>query len=173
MSLRRVFEADKAIAAPVKWTDPDREDGHVRFLAILEIEGLADATYQLSGGAYVNIPEEHVTFELAVVGDRGLRRTRLARIDWRSITGGHTNKRNCPGRWAGRRSPNTHFHDFELNWVESEQRMRKGKLPCARPLDAEPQGFEALRKQTGLLFRINNMQIVPHPPWMYDLFSGV
>lgn len=133
---------------------------------------MAEAGFQLSGGTYINVPDKHVTFELAVTGDRTFRRTRLARIDWRSLTGGHTNKRWCPGDWAGKRLPETHFHCFNLNWLEGEQRMRKGKLPCAKLLEIEPQSFEELRDIAGFLFGISNINVVPCPAWVYSLFAG-
>lgn len=64
----------------------------------------------------------------------------------------------------------THVHSFELNWVPSERRM-KGRLPCAEPIDPEPQGFEELREYVGNLLRISNIKLVPRPNWDYDLFN--
>jgi hypothetical protein len=87
----------------------------MRFSVPLEINGIVEAGLTLSGGATAHHPDRHVTFELAVAGLGGLRRTRLIRADWRDIKGGHTNnRRQCAG--TGKRVPETHLHSFELNW---------------------------------------------------------
>jgi hypothetical protein len=171
MPLRRLVEAEKTISSPVQWTEPDREIPYVRFLVALDIAGVTETTLQLSGGTYIDTPDKHVTFELAVVGDKASRRTRLMRIDWRSLHGGHSNIRSTDGAWAGRRVPETHFHPFDFNYIEGEGRMRRGKLPYAQPLEPEPQTFEELRAQAGLLFGIKNMHVVPRPDWVYSLFG--
>jgi hypothetical protein len=170
MLLRRLVDFEKAISSPVRWTEPDNEDGYVRFLVALEVEGVTEASLQLSGGTYIYYPDEHVTFELSIFGINSQRRTRLMRLDWRSLKGGHTNVR-CSGEWAGKRLPSTHLHSFDLNYGEAKGVMRRGKLPCAEPVDPEPKSFEELRERTGLLFRIKNMDIVPRPEWVYSLFG--
>ena len=48
--------------------------------------------------------------------------------------------------------------------------MRRGKLPCAEPVPVPVETFEALRAFVGVSFGIDDMQIVPPPPWTYDLF---
>jgi hypothetical protein len=169
--MRRLVDVEKSIAVPVSWTAPD-ETSFVRFSAPLEIDGVTEAGLTLTGGAYLDYPDRNVTFELAVFGAAGVRRVRLIRLDWRSLRGGHSNPRNCPDKWRGQRVPATHLHCFDLNWVESEQRMRRGKLPCAKPLDSKPQSFEELKESVGIHFRIKNIAIVPRPEWVYDLFGG-
>jgi hypothetical protein len=67
--------------------------------------------------------------------------------------------------------PDTHLHSFELNWVEAEQRMKGGKLPCAEPIEQPLETFEHLRGFVGRCFRINNIALVPMPDWAYDLFA--
>lgn len=170
MPLPRLVTSWKSIANPVEWSKPDPEDGYIRFYAPLEMDGIVEAGLVLSGGTYAHHPDRHVTFELAVSGIAGQRRTRLARLDWRAITGGHSNhRRKCAGN--GNRVPETHIHGFELNWVESERRMKRGNLPCAESVDRELQSFEELRAYVGTRFRINNIGIVPRPDWVYDLFQ--
>jgi hypothetical protein len=125
----------------------------------------------LTGGAYAQHADRHVSLELAIQGLNGTRRIRLSRIDWRSLRRGHSNPRGkCLGAWDGKRVPETHYHSFEMNWVEAERRMKKGKLPCAKPIDEPLQSFEQLRAFAGISFNINNISIVPPPPWEYDLF---
>lgn len=171
MPLKSLVEAEKTIPVGVTWTEPDKADGYVRFSAPLEIDGVVEASLSLIGGAYGQHPDCHVTLELAVLGFAGDRRIRLARIDWKSLRGGHSNSsRKCSGPHAGRRVPETHLHSSHLNYVEAEERMKRGKLPCAEPIPQPLQSFEELRKFAGTCFRIKNIDVVPAPNWVYDLF---
>ena len=61
MSLQKLFEAEKGISVPVAWTAPDQEDGYIRFSVPLEIEGVIETGLSLSGGAYIDFPDRHVT----------------------------------------------------------------------------------------------------------------
>lgn len=172
MPLPSLVDAWKTIPIAPKWTDPDPADGYTRIYAPLDIEGVTEAGLVLTVGAYATYPERHVTFELCVL-DAADRRTRLIRLDWRSLRGGHTNKRRnkCDGPWGRRRVPATHLHAFELNYLPDEQRMKKGKLPCAEPTSEELSSFEDVRKFVGSCFKIKNIEIVPPPDWIYDLFT--
>lgn len=171
MSLRTIAQSWKAISVGVQWTAPDEVDGYSRIYVPLEMKGITAAGLVLTGGTYSRHPDCHVTFELAVTGAEGARHMRLIRLDWRSLTGGHSNPRRCTGEWSGRRVPITHLHCFDLNWVEAEGRMRRGKLPCARPVERELQTYEDVREYVGTHFKIRNMDIVPRPDWVYDLFD--
>lgn len=171
MSLPKLILAPKAIPYAAEWSRPDQDDGYIRYHTSLDLEGVTEAGLTLFGGTYVHHPDRHISFELAVEGHGGNRRIRLARIDWKSIRDGHSNSPRCPGPWAGKRVPETHFHRFELNWSEAEQRMKRGKLPCAEPIDEPIQTFEDLRVYVGIMFNINNINVVPRPDWVYDLFK--
>jgi hypothetical protein len=50
--------------------------------------------------------------------------------------------------------------------------MRAGNLRIARPIEEPLETFEELRKYVGKSFNISNIDIVPVPPWVYDLLSG-
>lgn len=170
MSLRLLLDAYKSIPSPLQWSKPDPEDGYMRIYTRLEIGGIVDAGLVLSGGTYAHLPDRHVSFELAILGSDGHRRTRLARVDWRDLKGGHSNNRGkCPG--SIRRAPATHLHSFALNWDQQKGRMKRGKLPCAEAISEDLQTFEELRRYVGTHFRINNIDIVPRPDWVYDLFN--
>lgn len=171
MPLPRLLAAEKSIPFANEWVKPEASDGYARFLVPLEVEGVLETSVTLSVGAYIRRPDRHVTFELSVRGVSGQRQIRIERVDWRDIRGGHSNQRSCRGLWSGRRVPASHAHTFNLNWVEAERRMRKGKLPCAEPLEPEPQSFEELRTLVGRRLNINNIDVVPRPPWEYDLFT--
>lgn len=168
--LRRIFEEEKQIAYFPGWSKPD-ETGYVWFDAPLDIGGITEAGLVLHGGAYIDFPEHHVTFELAVQNLKGRRRIRVARVDWRSLKGGHSNPRRRSHELSGKRVSCTHFHDFEINYDEEKGRMDHPSLRWARPIEPEPQSFEDLSLFVGKHFRINNIEIVDAPNWEYDLFG--
>ena len=171
MSLKHLASAMKSIPTKPVWTEPSPADGYMRFSTPLEIDGITEAGLTFTGGAYYDHPQEHMSFELAVFARDGQRRIRLMRLDWKSLRGGHSNHRTkCGPRWSGKRVPETHFHSFDLNWSDAEQRMKKGKLPCAEPISEELQTFDDVRRFIRTSFRINNIELVPAPEWRYDLF---
>lgn len=174
MSLPQLVGAQKALVSRVKWTVPDSDEGgFTRFQVPVEIDGITEAGLVLDGGAYTYHPDRNVCFELAAVGMGHHRRIPLIRVEWRSIRGGHSNKRRrgCEGPWAGKRVPATHIHTFEANWLAARQQMRRGDLPCAEPISEELQTFEDVREFVGRSFRINNISVVPRPDWVYTLFQ--
>ena len=170
MSLRQFVDTAKSIATAPGWTVPEA-DGYVRIYAPLDIAGVTEAGLVLSVGAYVIAPDRHVTFELSVLGFNSRRRIRLSRIDWRSLTGGHSNRKCSIPALRNKPVPPTHIHDFDCNWVEADGRMRHGNLPCATAIDKDIQSFESLREHVGTVFNIKNIEVVPQPPWVYDLFA--
>ncbi len=130
---------------------------------------MPEAGLFLEGGTYMSFPEKNVTFELVLLTGGGSRRIKLMRIDWRSLRGGHTNQRrygcqNCP-----RRTSDTHFHAFDINWREADQKFRSPRLPCARDIEEKLQSFEELRSYVGKHFKINNIDVVARPDWEYRL----
>jgi hypothetical protein len=172
MTLSALAHAWKTIPFAPSWTDPDPNDGYLRLSTTLEIAGVTEAGLTLDVGTYQHNPDEHVTYEMAVLDHNSARRIRLMRLDWRSLRGGHSNNpRKCSGKWAGKRVPDTHLHSFALNWVEAENRMKKGKLPCAEPIAEPLQSFAELTAYVGTCFRIKNIGLVPEPDWVYDLFA--
>lgn len=176
MSLPQLIAATKAIAVSVAWTTPGPsldEGGYTRFQVPLDVDGITESGLVLEGGAFASYRDRDVCFELNALGHNGRRRIPLMRLEWRSRRGGHSNQRKtgCQGPWAGKRVPATHIHTFEANWLAEKDRMRKGDLPCAEPIEEEIQSFEELRVYVGRRFRINNIGVVPHPDWRYDLFD--
>lgn len=157
----------KSIVVFPGWSKPEKEDGYMRFSAPLEIGGIVEQGLTFQGGCYRDHPDRHVTFQLCWHTIRGT--VPLERLDWKSLQGGHTNRRAGPPDWAGKRVSETHLHAFELNWVVQEQRMRKGNLPLAMEISEELQTFEQLLQYTGNRFRIKNIAIVATPEWEYKL----
>lgn len=174
MPLRDLVIVEKSLTRPVGWLTPDPADGVTRFSVPLDIGGVTEAGLTLDGVARAHHPDESVTFELAFTDTRSGKRIRLMRVDWRSLQDGHSNsRRKCASTpWAGVRLPRTHFHSFEMNYVEAENRMRRGNnLPCAEPIDPPLESFEELRKFVGTTFKIKDIELVPPPAWVYDLFQ--
>lgn len=171
MPLEALFNAPKAIARFPDWAAPEPETGYLWFDAPLEINGVVEAGLILRGGAFKQLRDQHVVFELIVTRPGILRRMPLARIEWRSIRGGHRNKRRSGSEWSGKRVGGTHLHAFEMNWSPELRRMRGRNLPMAREIDEDLPSFERLRDYVGNLFRISNIGIVSVPPWEYTLFD--
>lgn len=171
MTIKEVFEANKKISYFPGWSNPEKETDYIWFDAPLEIEDVTEPRLVLHGGCYAHRPEVHVSFELRYQRIPGRRHRPIERLDWRSIEGGHSNPRKSASRWSGKRVLDTHLHDFLLNWSETEQRMRDGNLPMARDISTNLNDFHSLRTYTGKRLRINNIDIVEVPPWVYDFFS--
>lgn len=168
MAIPDLYRADKRLSIWTGWSAPEPETGYCWFDAPLEIGGVVEAGFVLHGGSYKFHPDKHVTFELKVARPGVRRKIPLARVDWRSLTGGHSNRRGPALPWAGKRVGDSHVHGFDINWLESEGRMRTD-LSQAEPIPEEIQSFESLREYAGILFRISNIDIVERPDWEYGL----
>jgi hypothetical protein len=145
------------------------------FDAPFEIGGVVEEGVFLNGFCFQNRPDRHVSFSLVVARTASRRRIPLCRVDWRAISGGHSNPRVGSSPWRGIRVSDSHFHDFELNWLSAEERMRGRKgvstLPLAKDLNNTITSFEELREFTGKAFSIKNIEVVERPVWEYDLFN--
>ena len=171
-TLKEIYEADKDIGFFPGWSKPEEETDYVWFDAPLEIGGVAETGLVLHGGCFAHRPDVHLTFELRIASQPGKRCIPLERLDWRSLEGGHSNKRKRCNRLAGRRVPETHLHDFYLNWIDDPGRMQAGGLLCAREIVENLKTYEDVREFTGNRNRINNIEVVSEPPWEYDFFAG-
>jgi len=171
VTIKNVFEAEKSISYFPGWSKPESETDYVWFEAPIEIGGVTETGLVLHGGCYSHRSECNVSFELRYLRTPGKRCLPIERVDWKSLEGGHSNPRKPRSDWAGRRVSDTHLHDFSLNWSETEQRMRSGNLPTAREISTNLNDFEGLREYTGKRLRINNIDVVESPPWVYDFFT--
>lgn len=168
-NLADIFEAEKAISAFPGWSKPEEETTYLWFDAPLEIEGVTEHGLFLHGGCYERYPDCNVSLEIRIAKTPGKRCTPLARVDWRSLEGGHTNIRVDGHALSGRRLPETHHHTFNLNWRPEQSRMRRGNLRMAEPIDEDLQSFESVLGYAGKCFRINNIMVVSRPSWQYTL----
>jgi hypothetical protein len=170
-SVKDIFLAEKEIGYFPGWSKPERETGYIWFDAPIEIGGVAETGLVLHGGCYAHLPEKSVSFELRIAKAPGRHCVSIERVDWRSLDGGHSNPRKPKSDWSGKRISNVHLHDFWLNWSETEQRLRLGGLQIAREIEEEIQSFKRLRDFIGNRLRINNIDLVNEPEWVYDLFK--
>jgi hypothetical protein len=162
--------AEKAVSFFPGWSKPEPETDYMWFDAALEIGGVTEAGFVLHGGCYQHQPNRHVTMELRVRRLAGRRSVPLCRLCWRSLLGGHTNQRGRgPPGVAGRRTSDTHYHSFDLNWLAADNRMRGGNLPLAMEVGIGLESFEQMREFVGNAFRISNISVVSPPDWQYTL----
>lgn len=172
MAFPDIMRSIKEIAQFPGWTEPEAETGYCWFNAPLMFGGVVEQGLVLHGGCLKHVPEANVTFEIRVSRPGGHHTVPLARIDWRAVSGGHSNPRRSGSLVSGKRCSNSHHHAFELNWLEAEERMRKGNLPMADDIPQGIQTFEDLRKEAGILLGINNIGVVTPPKWEYDMFRN-
>ena len=156
MTLPDLIAARKEISQFPGWSEPEAETGAMWFIAPLSIAGVVQEAFALHGVCLKYAPDRNVVFELRALGPRR-RKISLTRYEWRSLREGHTNSRRSGSPVSGKRVGATHYHSFDLNWLEAERRMRSGNLPQADNVEKEPQSFESLTAEVGNRFRINNM----------------
>lgn len=149
-------------APALRWVE--EQNGTLRLLALLEdelgiiVEGLA-----LRGRAYKYRPDRDVMLQMEFPHDRQRADNAIERIEWNSSRT-HNNKGKGPQALQNVIQRGTHLHAFNLNWIESEQRMRKHNLPIATPISESIQGFAELLEFTGKRLMISNLTDLPHPP---------
>ncbi len=165
-----LFACQKSIAFFPGWLPPEPETDWVSFSAPLEIDGVVEAGFQLHGGCFKNFPDVNVSFELVMARSATTKRVVIERFDWRSLRGGHSNKRR---RLAGipSRTQRTHLHRFDLNYQPSRDRMISG-LPFADNVACSLETFDSVKEFLRNRFNISNMHVVTPPEWVYDLFHG-
>lgn len=167
-----IAEQWKSLSLFPGWAKPEPESAYTWFEAPVEMSGVTVAALFFRGGCYQNQPDRHVTFELIAGIAAHRKRKPLMRVDWKSLTGGHSNQRRWGTKWAGIRVSDTHYHSFDLNWDADRSRMKGESLPVAAEIGEPIQTFVELRDYVGKWFRINNIGIVTQPEWAYDLFAN-
>lgn len=168
-TLRELVEAEKSLAVAAEWTKRDRR---LEFVAALEIDGLVEEGFQFRANALEALPDREVVFQLEYHGLRIPGGTGpLARLEWNSLRP-HNNKGRGPWklRWLDLKP--SHVHHFDDNWNEASGAMLRDNLPIARPITEPIQGFTECLGFVGNLFRINNIELVKTPEWVYALDLG-
>ncbi len=131
--------AQKLISVFPGWSPPEPETNYIWFDAPLEIAGVTLPGFVLHGGCYIDKPECGVVFEMRARRIPARRCIPLARVEWRSLKGGHTNPRRGDAEWSGARVGPTHYHPFALNWLPDKGRMRAGNLRVAVDINEDLQ----------------------------------
>ncbi len=165
LSLPDVYRVPKWLSAAdgIRWI----EDGgsKLRLLVALEdqwgvtIEGLV-----LRGRAVKDLPDREVMLQLEFPHERERNDNAIERIDWKPLQP-HNNKHRGPLEWRYQIQRGTHLHEFDLNWLEGEQRMRKSNLPIARPIIQPIQSVTSLLEFCEKQFNITGLTALPLPPW--------
>jgi|ERR1700730_6683125 hypothetical protein len=168
--LASLFACRKSIAFFPGWSPPEPETDWICFSAPLAVDGIVEPGLQLFGGCFKTYPNENVTFELLIARTPTSRRTAIERFDWKSLQGGHSNKRGRP-EVIPRRTVPTHIHSFELNFQQKRSRMIEG-LPLADNVASSLETFESVRTFVGSRLNISNIDVVAVPEWEYNLFHG-
>lgn len=165
-ALTAFLAADKALSAPIHWTDTD---GDLRFTATLEIGGITEQALLLFGRATASIVDAAVTLGLRWTGAPG-RYSHFDRLDWRPVHV-HNNKGIGPADLRFRLIEGTHHHRLGQN-AELEiglLRAMAENLPVAEPVLPEPLSWEAFLVLAAQRWRIYDLVNTPWPPWQYGL----
>lgn len=162
------MNSQKDLVSFTGWGLPDDDDRKMQFTAPLDIGGVTVEHFWLRGRCIEDQPDREVTFQLEVGKEGNRSREPLMRIDWRPLSGGHGNA-DGPDGLADTIIAGSHFHSFELNWLEQEQRMRASNLPVARGIIEPLQTFKEVLDFVNIHFRINGVEDVLEPEWVQKL----
>lgn len=154
----------KSIAGIADWSPPDTSDRAMTFTIPLDIDGVTVEGLFLRARTYEQSLNRDVMFQMELAPTLGRERVPLLRIDWLPRARSHKNpdKTQVFG---------SHFHTFEGNWLEQEQRMRTGSLPYAEAVPQEVGTYGKLLDFARERFRIRNMDTIPIPEWSMTMFS--
>ena len=154
------------------WSKP-KANGEMSFVADLEIDGVSYENLHLRATCIEHLPEQEVMFQLEVSSKSERTRLPLMRVDWNPTSGGHGNsKHRLPEPYRGTFIPGSHFHSFEANWLEDEQRTRESNLPAAVEINESLQSFSDVLDFVKKAFRISNVSSIQTPEWVSDMFKN-
>ena len=166
LSIPDIVKATKKLSILPEWSEGDY---YSEFRVPVEIGGVTYEGLDFRGKAGGSNPNQQVMFQLDYK-PIGFTVGPLCRFDWRPQYP-HVNIMKGPPDLKGRRFGfyETHFHDFELNWLVKEKRMRRDNLPIARPVEKDPETFEELTIVVERLFNIEGITDIPRPLWQPKL----
>ena len=168
-----IFEQKRIVRNP-GWSKP-KQNGEMSFVADLEIAGVSYENLHLRGTCIEHLPEREVMLQLEVSSANERTRLPLMRVDWNPTCGGHGHsKKNTalPIELRGTFIPGSHFHPFEPNWLEQDQRMRETNLPIAVPISESLQRFSDVLDFVKKTFRISDVGSIQTPEWAEDFFKN-
>lgn len=161
----KFFKATKSIPVSHDWEEAERD--YLKWVGPLDLDGVTVEGLQVRVTAHTQHPDEAVAVQLEYHPAAG-RPEQLARVEWRPLRP-HNNNNKGPDEWRLRAFRQTHIHRFEDNWLIAEQRMRTGNLPIAIPFQ-DLDSYEEFLDKCGKELNIENMSIVPLPPWHPRMF---
>ena len=113
--------------------------------------------------AFQDEPDRAVMIQLEYNPPKG-KNERLIRIEWRPLTS-HTNNNRAPEPYRLMIIHTSHIHRFEYNYYEAGNRMIRGNLPHAVPLEPDPADFKELLEVGAKELKIADLSGVTTPPW--------
>jgi hypothetical protein len=164
-----IANAEKRIERFAGWVSQNPATSSLFFSAPLSIAGVIERGLILQGVCFRRRPDRAVTFEVYATNPPRPKKVPLMRLCWRSSRRGHSNFRRPPGHDLPSRTDPTHIHPFGLNWDTGGERMLKANLPLADNVPCLLETFEEARAYAGEAFKINNIDIVERPEWVYEL----
>ncbi len=162
LNVHAVIDAVKTISAQPSWVEDS--NGRLWIAVPLEIDSITVESLFLRARVLKDAPDEDVFFQLEFDHDQNRRDKAISRIDWRPLHS-HDNKGCGPQEWRFQAQKQSHFHKFDLNWLQMEGRLKASNLPIAVPLEIEPTDFQGLLAFVGKNFRISNIEIISQPGW--------
>ena len=168
VDLPTLFAANKELPLAPTWRerDPDR----LTLVVPLDIGQVTIEGFRLRMTAMKSLSEEAVTIQLEY-NEPTRRSAPMARIDWKPLHR-HNNKGHGPTELQNIIQSGSHNHGFDLNWRLAPKFVRRGSLPIAVPMSPDPKNFFELLDFVKREFRINNIALVPAPPWQSALDMG-
>jgi hypothetical protein len=113
-------------------------------------------------------PDREVMLQLEWVASPG-KIGPLDRLDWKPFHT-HSNRNKGPEQYRMIPIVGSHHHQFELNWLAVEQRMRAGNLPIAVPISNDLGTVQDLFSLAEEQFKIKNLSKETLPSWQGELF---
>lgn len=163
----KLVEAEKEFLVRPRWDDQS-DPRYFVFLAPLTIGEIIVGGFELRAKVSKQFVDRDALMQLEYATS-GRKREELWRCQWRPFET-HQNKAWGPaGFELAKFVRQSHHHSFHENWVAAEQRMRRGSLPAALPIDPEPATLSQFLDFCGTCFKIKNMTLV-EPPRSPDLF---
>jgi hypothetical protein len=161
VKLTEIVAASKQLSGTQSWLL--REPNQLCLVSALEADGVTMEAVQLRMRALQDEPDRAVMIQLEYNPPRG-RNERLIRVEWRPLTS-HTNDNRAPEPYRLMIIRTSHMHRFEHNYNEAGDRMVRGNLPRAIPLEPDPANFGELLEVASKELKISDLSRVTVPPW--------
>ena len=161
------FASSKSLTADLNWVvTPERHS----FEAPLEVDGMSLAGARVRGTVRPGVAQPAVMLQLELISSSN-RVGGLDRLDWHPIHV-HDNQGKGPLHLRFVKQNYSHHHQFELNWLETEQRLRAGNLPIAIPFEHPLSSINQVFEFAEQYFKISGLGRHQMPEWQEDMFRS-